>query len=150
MKFSAQNLETKASEYGFEVKVKNLDSATEALPTNHPVVIITASYEGKPPDNAKKFVTWLDHCDKESKHLKDVKYAVFGVGNSDWASTFHRIPKLVDSEMASFGASRLLDAGYTNAKTDLLGPWEDWMEKLWKTLRKSSGSKYNTFFPGRF
>ena len=34
-------------------------SSTGSLPSDRPVVIITASYEGEPPDNAIHFVEWL-------------------------------------------------------------------------------------------
>jgi cytochrome P450/NADPH-cytochrome P450 reductase len=135
----AQDLEVKASENGLQATLRSLDSATENLPTDQPVVIITASYEGKPPDNAKKFVTWLEHLDKPD-HLKGVKYTVFGVGNSDWASTFHRVPKLVDETMAKLGATSFFDAGYTNVKTDLVGPWEDYLEGLFGALRRAAGA----------
>ena len=78
----AQDLETKASDYGFVATIQSLDSATENLPTDQPVIIITASYEGKPPDNGKNFVSWLEQVKGQDK-LKNVNYAVFGVGNSD-------------------------------------------------------------------
>ncbi|TAQ85754.1 hypothetical protein B7494_g5932 [Chlorociboria aeruginascens] len=134
----AEDLEVKGPDYGLQFAVRSLDSATENIPTDQPVVIITASYEGQPPDNAKKFVTWLEHLDKSP--LKGAKYTVFGVGNSDWVATFHRIPKLVDEKLAALGASRFLEAGYTNAKTDLVGPWEDWSDTLLGTLQTLCGS----------
>ena len=134
----AKELESRAFEYGFEASVQSLDSATDHLPTDHQIVIIASSYEGKPAENANKFVSWLEQCDKPD-YLKDVNYTVFGVGNSDWAHTFHRIPKLVDEKLANLGAHRYLEAGYTNAKTDLLGPWEDWVERFWEQVRKGSG-----------
>jgi cytochrome P450/NADPH-cytochrome P450 reductase len=135
----AQDLQTKAEDHGLYGEIRSLDSATEHLPTDCPVVIITASYEGKPPDNAKKFVSWL-----ETKHdvslLKDVKYAVFGIGNSDWVDTYHRIPKLVDNTLEKLGATRICPAGFSNVKEDLVGPWEDFLEPLLDSLRKSAGT----------
>ncbi|KAE9364808.1 flavo protein [Stipitochalara longipes BDJ] len=132
----AKELESNASDYAFEAIVQSLDSATEHLPTDQPLVIICSSYEGKPPDNAKKFFTWLEQSKSD---LKDVKYTVFGVGNSNWANTFHRVPKLIDEKLANLGAHRCLDTGYTNVKTDLLGLWEDWVEEFWDKVRKGSG-----------
>jgi cytochrome P450/NADPH-cytochrome P450 reductase len=135
----AQDIESKASSYGLHATIKSLNLATEDIPKDQPVIFITASYEGKPPDNAKKFITWLEQLENPS-HLKGVNYTVFGVGNSDWASTFHRIPKLVDETMTKLGATRFLEAGYTNVKTDLVGPWEDWSEKLFEALTKTTGA----------
>ena len=38
----------------------SLDSAVGSLPNDQPVIIITTSYEGKPCENAKQFVTYLE------------------------------------------------------------------------------------------
>jgi hypothetical protein len=37
-------------------------------------------------------VAWVEHLE-ETDHPNAVKYTVFGVRNSDWASTHHRVPK---------------------------------------------------------
>ena len=134
-----EDLETKAASHGMKVTLSSLDSATEQLPADRPVIIITASYEGQPPDNARKFVKWLEMSEKETL-LEGVNYAVFGVGNSDWASTFHKVPKLVDRLMSQMGAKRLIEPGFTNIKLDPIGPWEDWTDGLWGNLSKTSGS----------
>ena len=75
----AEDIETKAGNHGMEVSVTSLDSATEHLPTDRPVIVITASYEGQPPDNARKFVKWLE-MSAGDKRLDGVNYTVFGVG----------------------------------------------------------------------
>ncbi|KAF2088806.1 cytochrome P450 [Saccharata proteae CBS 121410] len=134
----AEDIQTNASRYGFAADVQTMDHATEHIPTDQPVIIITPSYEGKPPDNAKKFVTWLESVAGEQK-MKGVNYTVFGVGNSEWASTFHRIPKLVDELMNKMGGKSILPAGFANAKEDIVGPWEEWLDKLWNKLRENNG-----------
>lgn len=75
----AEDLQTNAPEFGFEAEVMPLDSATEHLPTEQPIVVITASYEGKPPDNARKFVAWLEANASNKSLTKGVKYATFGM-----------------------------------------------------------------------
>jgi cytochrome P450/NADPH-cytochrome P450 reductase len=135
----AQDLRSKAQVHGLEGDIQSLDSATEHLPSGRPAVIITASYEGKPPDNAKKFVSWLE-TKSDVSLLKEVKYAVFGVGNSDWVDTFHRVPKFVNETMERLGATRLCDAGFSNVKEDLVGPWEDFLDPLIDSLRKAAGT----------
>jgi len=55
----AQKLATNAVAHGFDAVVAPLDSATQRLPKGQPSVIITASYEGLPPDNAAHFTEWL-------------------------------------------------------------------------------------------
>lgn len=130
--------------FGFNVPdgVHNLDEAVENLPTDKPVLIITSSYEGQPPDNAKGFVAWLETkaAAGEDSLLKGVSYAVFGAGNKDWVRTFHRIPKLVDELMEKLGATRIAPMGLVDVSEDILGPWEDWKAGLVPVLRKLSGA----------
>ena len=137
----AEDLQTNASNYGFSATVKTLDNATERVPKDHPVIIITPSYEGRPADNAKKFVSWLE-ANSSSKILENVSYAVFGVGNSDWVSTYHRIPKLIDQLFEKMGATRFTATGFVDVKNDVVGPWEDWIAKVWQDLRERSGTTH--------
>ncbi|OAA53643.1 Riboflavin synthase-like beta-barrel [Niveomyces insectorum RCEF 264] len=48
-----------AATHGYAPAVHDLNSAVEHLPTDQSVVIVTASSEGEPPDNAARFVAWL-------------------------------------------------------------------------------------------
>ncbi|KAI1106415.1 cytochrome P450 [Jackrogersella minutella] len=138
----ARRIASDASRHGFSVsKVDILDTANANLPKGEPVVIITASYEGQAPDNAAHFVSWLESIKGESA-LEGVHYTVFGVGHHDWAQTFHRIPKLVDSKLAESGATRvaplgLTDVGNGETFTDF-ETWED--EVFWPALQKKYGT----------
>lgn len=76
----AQALTSAASGHGFAATVKPLDSAIGALDAEVPVIIVSGSYEGQPPDNAAHFVEWLSSGDVPD--LKSIRYAVYGVGNS--------------------------------------------------------------------
>lgn len=135
----AQSLEGMLADKGVQAEILGLDSATENLDRTSPNIIISSSYEGQPPDNAKKFVSWLEKL-KDPQTLKGVKYSVMGVGNSDWATTFHRIPRLIDDRLRELGATPIADAGFTNVKADLVGPFDDWSEALLKTLSGNSGA----------
>lgn len=75
----AQSLARAASGYGYHAEVNPLDSAVDKVPKDQPVILISSSYEGQPPDNASHFVQWLKEL--EGKKLEGVKYAVFGCGN---------------------------------------------------------------------
>ncbi|KAI0444421.1 cytochrome P450 [Xylaria telfairii] len=131
-KYLAEDLETAARDRGFNPTVKTMDEGTEQLSKDVPVAIITPSYEGKPADNARKFVSWLEASKPDN--LKGVHYAVFGAGNSEWVSTFHRIPKLVDEVMPKLGAERVITPKFVDVKEDLTGPWEDWRDELLASL----------------
>jgi cytochrome P450/NADPH-cytochrome P450 reductase len=52
----AETIRSSAPGHGVHVTINTLDSGTENLPSDKPVVIITPSYEGQPPDNGRKFV----------------------------------------------------------------------------------------------
>ncbi|KAI1625611.1 cytochrome P450 [Exophiala viscosa] len=134
----AQNLASNAEGRGFAASVKTLDAAVDLLPTKQPVVVITASYEGNPPDNAAVFVEWLKKVDPEK--VKDVTFAVFGCGHHDWVATFQKVPKLIESELLNKGASPLTgrgesDVGGGNVFDDF-DSWQD--EKLWPALSAES------------
>ena len=136
----AEDLQTNAPDYGFEAHLSTLDALAEHVPMDQPVIFITPSYEGKPPDNGKKFVSWLE-ANSDKKLLEGVKYCVFGAGNSEWSHTFHRIPKLVDELVGKMGGQRMLDFSAVDVRSDAVGPFEDWTEKFWKTLREQAGAK---------
>ena len=129
----AQSLEGMLGDKGVQAEILSLDSATENLSKDATNIIISASYEGQPPDNAKKFVSWIEKL-TDNQALKGVKYSVMGVGNSDWATTFHRIPKLIDERLHELGAESIHPAGYTNVKADLIGPFDDWSEGLLESI----------------
>ncbi|KAI9159133.1 bifunctional p-450:nadph-p450 reductase [Paramyrothecium foliicola] len=135
----ARRIATDAADHGFQVtKVDCLNAANGSLPTDHPVIIVTASYEGQPPENAGHFVSWIDDLPKDGSALKGVSYAVYGCGNQEWAQTFHRIPKLIDSSLEKAGADRLCEIGLADvSRGDIFTEFETWEdEKLWPTLRE--------------
>lgn len=135
----AETLQNSASSHGFSATVGTLDSATEQVPKDRPVVFIAPSYEGQPPDNGRKFVTWLEKIQGEGVPMQGVKYAVFGCGNPDWVTTYHRIPRLVDESLWKTGAARICPMGLGNAAGDIVGAFDEFSEQLWQTLRRSAG-----------
>lgn len=75
----ASRLANDAAERG--VGIRSIDVAKDAvakLPRGVPVVIITASYNGEPADDAVDFVAWLESL--EEHELDGVNFAVFGCG----------------------------------------------------------------------
>jgi cytochrome P450/NADPH-cytochrome P450 reductase len=137
----ANRLASDAANHGFRADVvDSLDAARGNLPTDKPIVIITASYEGQPPDNAAHFINWVGSL--KEKEMENVSYAVFGCGHRDWAKTFHKIPKYVDATLAERGATKLVEMGGTDAAAgDIFTDFETWEDQmLWPTLREKYGS----------
>lgn len=133
----SQSLAGTATAHGFKATIKNLDEAVGRLPTDQPVIVITASYEGNPPDNANAFVDWLKST---SADLKGVKYAVFGCGHHDWVQTYQKVPKLVELELKARGAIAMTPRGESDvAQGTILDDFDRWQdEKLWPQLGGSS------------
>jgi cytochrome P450/NADPH-cytochrome P450 reductase len=137
----ANRLASDAANHGFRADVVDtLDSARENLPTDKPVVIVTASYEGQPADNAAHFVNWVGTL-KENE-LENVNYAVFGCGHRDWAKTFHRVPKYLNTTLEQRGGTKLVEWGNTDAaQGDIFTDFETWEDKvLWPAMRETYGS----------
>lgn len=130
----AHTLAADARGHGFlPTTVDTLDSAKQNLPADQPIVIITASYEGQPTDNAGHFYNWLQNVTE----LK-TSYAVFGCGHSDWRQSFHRIPASIDSLLEKAGSTRICKMGSADAaKGDMISDFNGWEdETLWPALQK--------------
>ncbi|MDL5155508.1 bifunctional cytochrome P450/NADPH--P450 reductase [Actinomycetospora termitidis] len=106
------------------------------LPAEGAVVVVTASYNGLPPDNATAFCDWVrgDRADAAG-----VRYTVFGCGNRDWASTYQAVPTLIDDRLAAAGAERVYRRGEGDARGDFDGQFHDWYAGLWDALGTACG-----------
>ncbi len=118
---------------GFATTVASLDDYTDNLPPAGAAVIVSASYNGTPPDNAAGFCRWLGG-DLAPSALAGVRYTVFGCGNRDWASTYQAIPTLIDTELAAHGATRVHPRGEGDARDDFDGQFRAWYGTLWSDL----------------
>ncbi|KAH8809612.1 fatty acid hydroxylase [Flagelloscypha sp. PMI_526] len=131
----AQTIANDAPKNGFKPVLGTLDSAAGALPTDGPVIIVSATFEGQPPDNAGSFVQFIESLPGDG--AKGVKFAVFGCGNPDWVRTFQRIPKLLDSQLSEKGGKRLIDRGVGDVvEGGFFQYFDEWEAKLWTVLNK--------------
>ncbi|KAF8606735.1 fatty acid hydroxylase [Ceratobasidium sp. AG-I] len=136
----AQDVASSAVSRGLRATIGTLNSVTGSLPKDGPVIIITASFEGQPADNAAQFVEVLTSDINDSSDLKDISFAVFGAGNRDWAQTYQRIPKLIDDTLEKRGAKRLLERGEGDAGGEQFAQsFEEWQERLWGALSEVYG-----------
>ncbi|MFV0130494.1 bifunctional cytochrome P450/NADPH--P450 reductase [Streptomyces sp. HMX112] len=115
----AEDLAAVAEGIGCETAVAPLDSCAGGLPADRPVVVVAASYNGRPTDDAAAFVQWLEEA--EAGAARGVPYAVLGVGDRTWAATYQRVPGLVDDRLAELGGTRLTARAEADASGDLGG-----------------------------
>jgi len=88
---------------------------------------------GEPADNAAYFVEWLSNLQGEP--LSNLRYAVFGCGNRDWARTYQRIPTLVDELIGKRGGAALLPRGEGDAGgSGMSDDFDSWERLLFKKL----------------
>ncbi|MBR0834811.1 cytochrome P450 [Bradyrhizobium manausense] len=135
----ARRISADAATQGYAASVAPMNSHVGQLPTEGAVVIVTASYEGQPPDNAGRFLAWIEGLGADT--LTGVRYAVFGCGNRQWTRTWQAVPKRVDSALEQAGAIRVKPRGETDAEGDFLGGFEEWYAGLWSSLAESLGKR---------
>ena len=117
-----------------------MDAFVGRLSLDKLLVVVTASYQGKPPDNARVFVDWVASLAPRS--LDGVRYAVLGCGDRKWSKTFQAIPARVDAALAAAGATRLRPRGEVDADRDIVAMFEDWYAGLWDDLRQGALSRW--------
>ena len=77
-------------------------SAGGAMPEDKVVVVVTATYNGRAPDTAIEVERALDAGAFEGADWSGAKFAVLGVGNSQWPN-FQVFPKRIDAAIEARG-----------------------------------------------
>jgi len=133
----AHRIADEAPGNGFAPTVAAMDDYAGNLPRDGAIVVVTASYEGQPPDNARQFVSYVDSLPEGA--LGGARFAVFGCGNRQWARTYQAIPKRVDAALARAGATRLAERGETDSGGDFFGAFDEWWAGFLPRLRAALG-----------
>ena len=81
-------------------------------------------------------MAWLTSTDQD---LGDVRYGVFCVGNRDWATTYQRVPILIEERMDALGANRLVPRGEADARCDFFGDVDNYSQTVWPKHAVSLG-----------
>ncbi|MFL1375906.1 bifunctional cytochrome P450/NADPH--P450 reductase [Nocardiopsis protaetiae] len=132
----ARDLAADAAEAGFAPRVAALDTAVDALAPG-PVLVVTASYNGRPTDDAAAFLDWLPTLEPGS--LAGVRYAVLGVGDRNWSATYQHVPARVDDLLHAAGAERLADRAAADTSGDFTTAVADWSARALGALLDSYG-----------
>jgi cytochrome P450/NADPH-cytochrome P450 reductase len=127
------------SDRGYAVTLGALDDHTGELPHEGALVVVCASYNGKPPDNAERFCRWISDAATPSDAGSGLAYSVFGCGNMDWASTYQAVPTLIDAQLEAHRAHRVHDRGEGDARSDFDGQFSEWYQGLWSSLTSGLG-----------
>jgi cytochrome P450/NADPH-cytochrome P450 reductase len=136
----AQRIAEDATMHGFKAQVAELDACIGKLPTAGAVIVVTASYNGTPTDNAAKFVAWVSDDKLPRDAFAGVHFTVFGCGDHDWAETFQRIPRLIDEKLASHGAERIHPRGEGDQSDDIDTQFRGWYGGLFESLARTLGA----------
>ncbi|UHA76290.1 flavodoxin domain-containing protein [Paenibacillus sp. 481] len=123
--------------YGFKSEVGPLNDWVGRLPNEGAVVIVTASYSGRPPHNAAKFVQWLKQV--QPNELLGVQYAVFGCGDRNWSNTYQDVPRWIDDQLTLKGGTRLSPRGEADAGGNVERQLAEWRETMWADMKHAFG-----------
>nr|XP_005549480.2 S-adenosyl-L-methionine-dependent tRNA 4-demethylwyosine synthase TYW1 isoform X1 [Macaca fascicularis] len=92
------------------------DHLIEEVTSKNVCVFLVATYtDGRPTESAEWFCKWLEEASSDFRfgksYLKGMRYAVFGLGNSAYASHFNKVGKNVDKWLWMLGAHRVMSRG---------------------------------------
>lgn len=127
----ATKLAREGTERGFDVTLAPLDDHVGEVPANGALIVVSASYNGMPPENAEDFVAWMRDPSLPSDAFAGLSFTVFGCGDTDWASTYQAVPTLLDTELERHGATRVHPRGAGDAHADFDDQYRSWHTGLW-------------------
>jgi cytochrome P450 / NADPH-cytochrome P450 reductase len=132
----ATRLAQEGTEQGYDVTLGSLDEYVEAVPAKG-AIIVCASYNGLPPDNAVKFSHLLNEAGPTA--YQDLSYTVFGCGNTEWATTYQAVPTQLDAGLEQHGATRIHPRGAGDARGDFDAAYRNWHDTLWQDIATALG-----------
>ena len=136
----AEDMAAVLSDEGFNVKTDLMDDAEASVFKGGGYFIIcTSTYgQGDVPDNAKALLNSLKNVKPD---LSDVKFGIFGLGDSTYAETFSFGGKRFDCILNQLGAKRIGEPKFHDASAGTLPEEEaaSWVVS-WAKLLKSDGT----------
>ena len=131
----AEEIAERARVDGFDVVVRSLDESLKggATPQDKVVVIVTATYNGRAPDTAVEVERALDAGAFEGADWSGARYAVLGVGNSQWPN-YQVFPKRIDAALAKAGGTSLVPRAEADGQGDFDGAVAGFVRDLWFAL----------------
>ena len=137
------------------------DGGSGSLPARAAVAVVCSTYNGTPPDNARAFLGWAQAGsaaaaaaggggnkaaasppppDGGGRVPAGVGYCVVGLGNSQWAATYQKVPRALDESLEGFGATRVRAfRGIDVNEPDFVDAFEGWLATLGTEFRVHFG-----------
>ena len=132
----ATRLAQEGTERGYNVTLGSLDDYVDRVPAKG-AIIVCASYNGLPPDNAVKFHHLLNEAGPSA--YQDLSYTVFGCGNTEWATTYQAVPTQLDAGLEQHGGTRIHPRGAGDARGDFDAAYRNWHDTLWQDIAAALG-----------
>lgn len=119
----AETLAQRAQDAGVPVRLLRADaySTRELKQERYLYLVVSTQGDGDPPDDARGLIEFI--VGKRAPALKQLKYAVLGLGDSSYPQ-FCAIGSRLDERLAELGATRLLERGEADLDIDsVASPW---------------------------
>ena len=131
----AEEIAERARVDGFDVTVRAMDESLRAgaLPDDKVIVVVTATYNGRAPDSALEVERALDAAQFEGADWTGARFAVLGIGNSQWPN-YQNFPKRIDAAIEATGAERLVPRAEADGQGDFDGAVAGFVRELWRAL----------------
>lgn len=133
----AEQIAERAGDLGFETAVAPLDQLVARLPEQGLLVAVTATYNGRAPDSAAKLEALLD-SGAALPARPDLRFAVFGCGNTQWRDTYQAFPRRVQAALLATGAAEIAARGEADADGDFDGALTAWLDALLALLGEAA------------
>lgn len=131
----AEEIAERARLDGFDTVVRAMDEsfALGLEAEDRVLVCVTATYNGRAPDSAVQVENALDAGFFDGKSWPEARFAVLGVGNSQWPN-YQAFPKRIDGALAGTGAKRLIARAEADGQGDFDGAVAAFLRDLWAAL----------------
>jgi len=109
------------------------------------IILSSSTGDGDPPEMAIDFWRWLEKAKKEDAEVQglkmdDVKFALFGLGDSGYA-TFQGFPNKLDTGLQKLGATHFFGRGIGDDRNDISSDFAKWIGGgLFAAMEKEVGA----------
>ena len=100
------------------------------------IFVVSTTTGGEIASECKHFMKWCEEQAYDERagwsYLKELKFCVFGVGDSQYEENFNRAARMIDKHFARMGAERILRKfdGDESSEVEMKTQFEKWTEKL--------------------